>query len=326
MSDLEQNVPKRIYLDTKDWIYLAQVRNGLKKDLELVEVYEKIKNLSESGDAIFPISFFHLTDIMMRQDDDSRNRLIDFIVLISKGYVLQPYTFYISSEVVNASYHRLNFLSRHDIKSLILGKGLSYFVSRGYEISLNKDAVDNPEKLIQKLKEESDKPESMAKFLKEGTTAEKFQKDRIIFDKAAKRMDEFRKEKMKMEKHERFKHSIAYFLYEIISPPLTKFLSARTSELKNKIIPKDAESMEKFLEDMPATNVSFRLTYGRDAWYEREVQPNDIADIGHLAGAIPYCDIVVTEKAFGSLCKQQGLDKKYDCTVVNSLKELNKII
>ena len=58
MSDLEQNVPKRIYLDTKDWIYLAQVRNGLKKDLEFVEAYEKIKNLSESGDAIFPISFF----------------------------------------------------------------------------------------------------------------------------------------------------------------------------------------------------------------------------------------------------------------------------
>ena len=199
MSDSEQNVPKRIYLDTKDWIYLAQVHNGLEKDLELIEVYEKIKNLSGAGADIFPISFSHLTDIMIRKDDDSRNRLIDFIVLISKGYVLQPYTFYIQYEVVNASCHRLSFPSRYDIKSLILGKGISYLVSRGYEISLNKDVVDNPEELIQKLKEEADKPESMAKFLKEGTTAEKFQKDRIIFDETAKRMDEFRKEKMKMK-------------------------------------------------------------------------------------------------------------------------------
>ena len=109
MSDSEQNVPKRIYLDTKDWIYLAQVHNGLEKDLELIEVYEKIKNLSGSGADIFPISFSHLTDIMIRKDDDSRNRLIDFIVLISKGYVLQPYTFYIQYEVVNASMSQIEF-------------------------------------------------------------------------------------------------------------------------------------------------------------------------------------------------------------------------
>ena len=97
-------------------------------------------------------------------------------------------------------------------------------------------------------------------------------------------------------------------------------------ELKAQIFPTDSESMEKFLKDMPSTNISFRLTYGRDEWYEREVEPNDIADINHLAGAIPYCDIVVTEKAFGSLCQQLGLDKKYDCIVLRSLKDLNKIL
>jgi len=109
-------------------------------------------------------------------------------------------------------------------------------------------------------------------------------------------------------------------------PPLAKFLVGAPEDLKQKIIPNGAESMEEFFEDMPATNVSFRLTYARDELFERKVQPNDIADINHLAGAIPYCDIVVTEKTFGSMAQKLGLDKKYGCTVLRSLKELNKMI
>jgi len=316
----------RVYLDTNHWIKLAQVANGKENDPELIEVYKKIKKLSNSGETVFPISFSHLEDIMIRKDDESRNKLIDFIMSICNGYVLQPYTFYVQDEVINAACHRLNKPSIFDIKSLILGRGILYLVSRGYEITWNKEVADIPEELIQQMKEESDKPETMASFLKDDKMAEKFRRERTMIDDAAKNMEINRKGKMKMDKKDRFNHSIAYFLYDIVSPAIAKFLVGAPKELKSQIFPKDAKSMEKFLEDMPATNISFRLTYGRDEWYERAVQPNDIADINHLAGAIPYCDIVVTEKTFGSLCQQLGLDKKYGCTVLRSLKELKKIL
>jgi len=315
-------IPKRIYLDTKDWITLARVENGLETDYGLIEVLQKIKKLSESGEVVFPISFSHLEDIMIRKDDESRNKLIDFIMSISKGYVLQPYTFHMQEEVVNAACHRLGYPSVYDIKSKILYKGLPFILSTGYEIT----AKNVPEELIKKMKEEAEKPETMSKFLKDGEFSEYFRKDRKIIDGAAQNMEKNRKEKMKIDKEKRFNEAIAHYIYDIICPHLAKFLIGATKEQKDQIIPKDKKSMEKFLEDMPATNVSFRLTYGRDEWYEREVQPNDIADINHLAGAIPYCDIVVTEKTFGSLSQQLGLDKKYGCIVLRSLKELNKII
>lgn len=314
--------PKRIYLDTKDWIFLARVENGLETDSELTEILQKIKKLSESGEAVFPISFSHLEDIMIRNDDESRNKLIDFIMSISKGHVLQPYIFRMQEEVINAACHRLGYPSVYDIKSKILSKGLPFILSTGYEIT----AKNVPEELIKKMKEEAEKPETMSKFLKDGEFSEYFREDRKIIDDAAQNMEKIRKEKMKIDKEKRFNESIAHYIYDIIAPHLAKFLIGATKEQKDQIIPKDKKSMEKFLEDMPATNVSFRLTYGRDEWYERKVQPNDIADINHLAGAIPYCDIVVTEKAFGSLSQQLGLDKKYGCTVLRSLKELNKII
>lgn len=318
--------PKRIYLDTKDWIYLSQVHYGLEKDPELVEVYEKIKKLSASGEAIFPISFSHLEDIMIRRDEASRNRLIDLIMEISKGHVLEPYTFHIQDEIINAVAHRFGKISPYDVKSNILSKGLVHIMSKGMEITWNKEAADIPDELIQKMKDEANSPKWMAKFLKDGEMAEWFQEDRKIVDDAAKNMDKNRLEKLKLEKEERFNQAAAHYIYDIISPHLASLLETADPEMIKKAVPRDKESMEKFLEDMPSTNISFRLTYARDEWYEREVKPNDIADINHLAGGIAYCDIVVTEKAFGNLAKQQGLDKKYGCVVVHSLKELNKII
>lgn len=78
---------------------------------------------------------------------------------------------------------------------------------------------------------------------------------------------------------------------------------------------------------MPALNVYLQLIIARDDDSPgRKVQSNGMNDICHLAGAIPYCDIVVTEKMFAHLSKQQKLDKKYNCIVCNSLLELDSVL
>ena len=319
-------IPKRIYLDTKDWIYLSQVYYELETDSELVEVYQKIRKLSDSDEAIFPISFSHLEDILIRNDDASRNRLIDVIMEISKGYVLEPYTYHIRDEVRNAVAHRLGKISTRDIKSNILSQGLLHIVSKGMKITWNNDVADIPDEVIQKIKDEANTPEWMAKVLKDSKSISFFQENRNIVDKVAKIMDKNRLEKLKLGKEDRYSKAIVQYLFDIVGPQLDSILETPSKEMIKRVIPQDKESMEKFLEDMPSTNISFRLTYGRDEWYEREVKPNDIADVNHLAVGIAYCDIVVTEKAFGNLAKELRLDKKYGCTVVRSLKELNKII
>lgn len=78
---------------------------------------------------------------------------------------------------------------------------------------------------------------------------------------------------------------------------------------------------------MPAINVFFKLILARDEESpERKVQSNDMVDISHLAGAIPYCDIVVIDKMFASLSKKQQLDKQYNCIVCGSLAELDSVL
>ena len=317
--------PKRIYFDTRDWITLARVENGLEKDSELVEVYGKIKKLSESGNAIFPISFFHLEDMMINSNEEQRNRLIDFMTSISKAWVLQPYTFYINKELYNAILHRLNKNSKYNIREKILSKGLAYLISTGYEITWNKDA-NIPNEFIEKLREVTDSPTSLILMLKDKGISERFQQFRQETINMARTMETNRKQKMTMAKDVRYATSIALYLDEVVVPHLSRLLIGVNRSIRTIIIPATRESMEQFLEDMPSTNIVFRLTYARDEFYQREVDANDIADINHLTVAIPYCDIVVMERMFASASIQLGLDKKYGCKILRSLKELNQII
>jgi hypothetical protein len=57
---------------------------------------------------------------------------------------------------------------------------------------------------------------------------------------------------------------------------------------------------------MPSTEVSIEI---KTAWHrhrERRWTPNDIYDIDALSLAVPYCDIVVTEKACHHLLNAAG--------------------
>lgn len=316
---------KRIYFDTRDWITLARVENGLETDSELVEVYGKIKKLSESGDAIFPISFFHLEDMMINSNEEQRNKLIDFMASISKAWVLQPYTFYINKELYNAVLHRLGKNSKYNIREKILSKGLAYLISTGYEITWNKDA-NVPNEFIEKLREVTDSPASLILMLKDKGISGRFQQFRQETIDTARTMETNRKQKMTIAKDVRYATSIVLYLDQVIVPHLSRLLMGVDRSIRTIIIPSTRESIEEFLEDMPSTNIVFRLTYARDEFYQREVDANDIADINHLTVAIPYCDIVVMERMFASASIQLGLDKKYGCKILRSLKELNQII
>ncbi|WP_268543673.1 hypothetical protein [Candidatus Nitrosotenuis cloacae] len=317
--------PKRIYLDTNQWITLARVVNGSETDPDLIEVYQKIKKLSDSEEAIFPISFFHLEDMMIHKNKDRLEGLIDFMVTISRGWVIRPYNLLMYEEISNAALHRLGRQSFYDIRSKMIARGLPHAISTGYEITWNKSAKV-PENFEQKLKEITESPESTSKLLKSNGMSNHFQQGRKLYIDTAKKMEESRTKNLMLKNEERYNAAIADYIYNIVGELLEKFLSGATQDVIGKVIPKTKSEMEAFLEDMPATNIVFRLTYGRDGFYQREIQTNDITDVNHLSGAIPYCDIVVMERMFASLSQQLKLDKKYGCTVLRSLKELNKMI
>lgn len=316
----------RVYLDTNHWIKLAQIANGKEIDPEYKKIYEKIRLLSDSGEMIFPISFSHLDDILINSKQEQKEKLIDTMVSISQGWVLQPYTMHLYKEISNAILHRLGHDSKFNVRSDILAKGLPFIVSTGYQITWNKSAKNIPDDFEQNLKNVIESPQSLSKVLKDPDFSTRFKQFRIETEKFVEKMEFNRLEKKKLDKKQRYDKAIGSYILDVVEPILPDFPTDTDPSIIKRIIPQTKEDMERFLEDMPSTNIVFRLTYARDEFYGRPIQINDVADINHLATAIPNCDIVVMERMFASESQKLHLDKKYGCKILRSLKELNQIL
>lgn len=107
---------------------------------------------------------------------------------------------------------------------------------------------------------------------------------------------------------------IAKILYELKLPK--KFLDDILSPL----------DIEEFLDKLPTALCQFTLLFQRDQQLQRPIKVNDINDIWYLTLAIPYSDIVVTERMWAAISKQARLDKKCNTIIVSSLNALNNYL
>ena len=85
------------------------------------------------------------------------------------------------------------------------------------------------------------------------------------------------------------------------------------------------DDLTRFWSMVPSLDVDCELTLYRDRQWHRNVQANDVRDIGHLALAVPYCDIVVVERFWARALQETGLAEKYEVTVCADLSDLSML-
>ncbi len=322
-------MPKRIFLDSRDWIQLARISKGKEPDPILINVYKKIKEFSDSGEIIFPFSMFHLEDMIKNTNKKQRDDIIDTMVEISKGCVMKPFLLFREKEIENAILRLLDLNPIHDIKSQIIGRGIAYIAGEEYHVSSsNPDLQKFLDEKEQELRNIADSVETMVKFLKDEHFSLFFRKGSQMYLQGAIEMEKNRTQRKTWKKTERYKYEINSYISKFVFPHFKKFTQNNRS-LQNGVMTfiKSPKDFELLLEYMPSSYIFVQLTFARDeGTSEREIPPNDLIDVAHLAGAVPYCDVVVIEKMFAGLCYKLKLDKKYGCTILNSLKDLNELL
>ena len=105
---------------------------------------------------------------------------------------------------------------------------------------------------------------------------------------------------------------------------LPKALAQRQLALTDVISEQD--SARKFVRAMPGTEVSIEL---KTAWHrnrDKNWTANDIFDIDAMALAVPYCDIVVTEKACHHALTTARLGERMHTALLRNLEELPSVL
>ena len=84
----------------------------------------------------------------------------------------------------------------------------------------------------------------------------------------------------------------------------------------------DIEGMRRACDSMPSLDVTVTLKteYHRDP--NHSWTPNDVCDVQALASTLPYCDVVVTDKAVASAIARTGLADRLNTVVLRTLDDV----
>lgn len=317
--------PLIVYLDQKGWIDLAKIKYGSVKTDEETRLLETIYRAVEEDKVIFPLSIVHLDE--MPSSETKRQQLAALMVRLSKGYSFSPYVDnQIAVEVDQIVAEKLGYL-HIDLRQVFLKQVIHNLIGSKVEI-VRRDGDKNekpPKEIKEKMTNLLYDPRvfefSLTKT-KPNPSLRQYQKE------AATKMDEIRKRLLKIkDKDLRRRTFLAQNVSAIIVPHIVEILIDRG-------LPKDffkmeewtREDMDRFLTHVPTGLTFITLTMYMDLQFQRAIKVNDIADVWGLTLAIPYCDVVVTERRWVAIAKQSKLDTICDTIMLSSINDLMDIL
>ncbi|MFA4887829.1 MAG: hypothetical protein WC595_06480, partial [Candidatus Nanoarchaeia archaeon] len=293
--------PKTVYLDQNMWIYLSQAYYGLNKDPILKRICDKVISASDSGKFIFPFSVVHHIELSKHPNKQRKERLIDFIILVSKGYTIRPYTKdFKEKEITIAVFKKLEYVPKDAVLDAVQLGIENSFVRSSWIKERRSWIKENllpgiREKIEKKIDELLRNPERIRITLK-NTKDFKVHSDQNLLPKL-----EFlrRKENLSKDKMRKWQEAVAIGLAGIFPEIINVQKRFNIGKpLFNNYSVDTREEVVRFFESIPACYSVFALTYHRDIDLNKPIQENDLNDIFALAMAIGYCDIVVAENRF----------------------------
>jgi hypothetical protein len=312
---------KIVYLDQNAWIELSKFREGQKSSCD-EKLFETVMQTSNNGTALFPMSFSHLLEITNTAKTEWRKELLSLIVEISHYYTFTHWTNLRELEIKNLVFKELG-LPLIDVRSYLVGKGFSNLMGATPTVKSDKISPEMLKELNQKLLLALNNPEIFLEY------AQKIYKDHKSEDiPAIQEFERIREELKNQFKDYQYRRKVFLCrnIVATIFPKLGSFLYELNlpSSFSQRIF--DKFDADEFLSKLPTALCEFTLLFQRDELPKRLIQVNDLYDVWHLTLAIPYCDIVVTEKTWTTIAKQAKLDEICNTVILSSIHDLKKYL
>lgn len=301
-----------VYMDQWVWIKLAQVHYG--KSEEWRDAYDAVVEAKKSGTAFFPLSLSHLQETAGRTDDASRGRLVEFMAGVWDADAIRPWSQMVDPEVRNFARRAIG-LPWVDLTSVVFGKGISHVL--GASLGFEPTRPDPDPEQLRRLLAAGYSPERWLD-LKDPTRAREIRAlSPVDAAFAAVLQKAISAEYSHPDKRKRQDIAKVQFIGGVILDPLLAALKKFSvdPEAFQRQHMASRDQLEAMVRDMPTLNTFHTLNYARNT--SRPVKVNDLWDFA-LSIAIPYCDIVVTEKQWCSIARQKGLDGLYETQMVHT--------
>lgn len=328
-----------VYLDLNHWISLAQASVRHQKGIPFLDVLQACRDARGTGNAMFVLSAAHYAEMLKIKDPAQRRtiakvmeELTDFATLVSRVVVMELEMATALDRMTKSSAPAVpvSLLGRGVRHAFGIQSGLRFMGPAGDDqtarfreqigiaafdalvtkanLMLERGVLSGPEDAdVEQLRSLGWSPEHIEAGAKRRAEEEQAQSRRLEGEGPWRR--------------ERLRDVIAAreLLIEL-NGIFCRALAAR--QLKPTDVLRDPESGRAFLRSMPSTEVAMEL---KTAWHrnrDKPWTPNDIHDIDALSLAVPYCDVVVTEKACHHALTAAELGKRMHTALLRNLHDV----
>jgi hypothetical protein len=328
---------RTVYLDLNHWYALGDALLGQPQRPEDVDVLQELTGLVDRGQIMCPLSAVHYMELAENPRDEQRAQAAAVMALLSRFNTITAMTKIVDEELalaLNKRYGRPGF----PVKVKKFGVGATFALT-GERKALKLTGGDEESrreleaKLGMPVAELEAKVNMISEYelLKQPPRA--YAEDIPDYDPyAARRIADEELESFNvMVNTLRTNPDIAtrpldaicarQFYFEFRNNLARALMSAGygpdSSPFRGK------QEMTEFLMSLPSRRVTVMMQYSYLKDVHRNWTINDLRDIAALSAAIPYCDVVVTDKkAWDAATNRAHLDKEFGAAVFRRLSDL----
>jgi hypothetical protein len=311
-----------IYLDQNHWIYLSRAYHGRSNHPEHARVADHLLKKVREGECRIPLALSHLIEHYKEQDSARRERLAVTFEVFSQGWYVANWADIVPQELRRAI-------------AVTLGTGLVFpspdTVGRGLMFAFGqraRAAIANDWSItkIATIDKHTAAPAALVDLL---TFPNEENRLRLrvaageLGSAAALGAGAMRQVRMSASRSLWRRAQAAENTLQH-QQDLMRALSDNGKTIDDFYC-LGPEKMTEFWACVASIDTQMELEFYRDRQWTRAIPQNDLGDLGHLAVAVPYFDVVVTEKLWARAAQETHLARKYRTHVLAQLAALSTV-
>jgi hypothetical protein len=320
LPDSKDDFPKLLYLDQNKWIDLSNAHYSHHKGVPFKEALAAVRKAVNAGRLIVPISAVNKVEMDADPYAERRHRLARFMVDLSCNRSILPFMIVRPWEVRNALHAFFGRPAPGAIRRSIVREGIGNAFGLQFRISglsaEDEAAVlqygNSAERSVQYLLLAGDNRELSKKMRAEETATLDWQEQ--VRTRSAADLAPEQRRFAELAEHIR-KGDVGRALME----GLQEFGVSMPAFFEQ------FDTLAEFIHFFARVHtleVLLTLTLARDQDLVRPIAQNDARDLIWLSVAMPYGNLVVSEKYWGHMVRSCGLDRKYKTTIITNARDL----
>lgn len=303
---------RKIYLDTNKWIDLARAHCGRKNGERFAGVLAYLRQSVEKGELVLPVSLTHCLELNRYGQSEKRRDVWEFVVSLSRCWAIASSPRVLDQLISNCVYE--TFKRDHATgEPRVFGHSAVFGLwpeppSSG-DGAAWRDFLETPQGWMHFW---LDMPEDTRRELHVGLS----RLNQAACDRVNSALQNAPKNELDLERRS--------YMVTLFLDFQDRYLAAASKIGKGNedFLQLAYEDAVGLIAHVPPLDVETALVVQHRRQSDRPMAPNDVADVAQLSMAIPYCDVVVTERYWTDKARRENLDVRYATRLLSDLNDL----